>query len=294
MFSKNKSGGELMEKVGVALLNYNGYEDTINCIETLFEQQDIILSIVIVDNDSTNNSFDVIKEFVDINRKHNDIEIIRTESNLGFARGNNVGIDYLRNMKDCNFVFVLNNDTLIKDSFTIKRLVGLYSKGIGVINPACCDFEGNFQKPYRVSQGNMWNDYFQAIILTIWQIIKGIINIDYSIHKRNDRMFDHKQFKYIIQGNAYILTPDFFKYYSQIYPKTFLYFEELFLLWYLQKAGLKTIYDDKTIILHKESGCVPKTTRSYKIRKGNYMLKSIVFGTTLLFMKLEKIQREFN
>ena len=59
---------------------------------------------------------------------------------------------------------------------------------------------------------------------------------------------------YVIQGSAYILTADFFRYYKQIYPKTFLYGEELNLAWYLKKIGLKTTIALNTKILHKEGG----------------------------------------
>lgn len=283
-----------MKKIGVVLLNYNGYEDTINCIKTLINQKNVNMSLVIVDNKSINDSYKILKDFVKEYEEKYDITVMSTNSNLGFARGNNVGIRFLRNDKNCDFVFILNNDTLVKDPYAIEKLMALYHEGVGVINPKCCDFDGVFQRPYRVSNGNMIKDYFQAIALTIWQIAKGIINVDYSIHKRKESNFNYNEYKYIIQGNAYILTPDFFKYYSQSFPGTFLYCEELFLLWYLQKANLSTVYDDNTTIWHKESGSVKSTTQKYKLSKGKNMLKSIVRGTPLLFMSMNGIQRKYN
>lgn len=280
-------------KLGIVVLNYNGYQDTINCVRTINEQCGLNIIVCIVDNASVNDSVSQIRKFIDKEEFNIDIFLVENSDNLGFAKGNNVGIKFLRE-KRCDFVFVLNNDTLLTSKSTLKELLNMYDPSIGLINPACEGFNGEFQEPYRLSQGDMKRDYIQALTLTVWQIFKGIFNIDYSIHKHKDKQFVPNEYKYIIQGNAYILTPSFFENYNQIFPETFLYFEELYLLWYLQKAGLRTVYNEKVIIKHKEAGNSEKTSHGYKFKKGSYMLKSVLLGLKIIFASKEKIQEKYN
>ena len=176
-------------RLGIVLLNYNGYQDTINCVKTINEQQGVNIIVCIVDNASINDSVPQIRNYINNTHLNFDIFIIENPHNLGFAKGNNVGIKFLRN-KHCEFIFVLNNDTLLTDGLSLKRLLNMYSPGIGLINPACEGFNGEFQEPYMLSQGNMKKDYIQAFSLTAWQIFKGVFNIDYSIHKHNGKKFN--------------------------------------------------------------------------------------------------------
>lgn len=280
-------------KLGIVILNYNGYIDTINCVKSINEQKNIDIEVCVVDNASANNSVQELKEFIKNTNFNYDVTLIENSTNEGFARGNNVGIKFLREKK-CNFVFVLNNDTLISNEHALERLMCMYTPGIGLINPACEGFNGEFQEPYRLSNGNMRMDFLQAIALTCWQFFKGVFNLDYSLHKHSVQKFSPENYKYIIQGNAYILTPDFFKNYKQLFPKTFLYFEELYLLWYIQKANLRTVYNEDVIIMHKEAGSARKTTHKYKMKKAYYMFRSIMLGAELLFDSKETIQNKYN
>jgi GT2 family glycosyltransferase len=281
------------KKIGIVLLNYNGYVDTINCLESIYQQKGINASVCIVDNASLNSSVKKIKQFLENAPAPFEVKMIVNSENLGFAKGNNIGIKYLR-QKGCDYVFVLNNDTLLTKDNSLITLIDMDKKDVGVINPACSGFNGEFQEPYMLSQGKMFSDYIKALALTLWQIMKGIVNSDYSIHKHKQKAFNPKEHKYIIQGNAYILTPAFFENYTQIFPNTFLYFEELYLLWYLQKAGLSTVYNENVIILHREAGSEKKTTHSYKMRKAFNMMKSVLKGAGLIVMSREVIQKKYS
>ncbi|MDP3888794.1 MAG: glycosyltransferase family 2 protein [bacterium] len=101
-----------MSKNFVIILNYNGADYTIKCIDSLLKIPSL-LKIVVVDNNSSDNSILLIK------RKFPWIAVIKNDVNLGFAAGNNVGINYaLRN--GAGSVLLLNNDTLCLGS--IKKL----------------------------------------------------------------------------------------------------------------------------------------------------------------------------
>lgn len=281
------------QAIGVVLLNFNGFEDTINCIKSIENQVGIKIEICVVDNASINESVEKISKYITENIFKHKITLIENKKNEGFARGNNVGIKYLRS-QGIEFIFVLNNDTLMTENDSLKKLIDSYRPGVGVINPACVGFNGEFQEPYRLSQGNMIKDYCQALALTGWQVFKAIFNVDYSIHKHTNKAFVPDEYKYIIQGNAYILTPDYFREYKQLFPKTFLYFEELYLLWYLQKANLTTVYCENIVIKHKEAGSDKKISHYYKLKKAKCMVASVVRGFVLLPKNKDQINRCYN
>ena len=92
--------------VGVVLLNWNGGEHTIPCIESLLKGSVIPWKIVVVDNGSNDGSPDIISD------KFPEIYLIRNTKNRGFTGGNNQGIDYLLS-KDIDYIWVLNNDTIV-------------------------------------------------------------------------------------------------------------------------------------------------------------------------------------
>lgn len=94
-------------KINIIILNWNGWEDTINCVNSLQETDCAEpYKIIIIDNCSTDDSVKRIKEAFP------DIELIQNDSNLGFGGGCNTGL--LLSMKNnTEFVWLLNNDTTV-------------------------------------------------------------------------------------------------------------------------------------------------------------------------------------
>lgn len=104
------------KKVFIILLNYKGVEDTLQCVKSLEEIDYTNYEIVIVDNASPDNSFEVLKE--NLGSKH---MVMSSGRNGGFAFGNNVGIEYaLKN--GAEYILLLNNDTIVEKDF-LKPLV---------------------------------------------------------------------------------------------------------------------------------------------------------------------------
>ena len=105
----------LNASVTCIVLNWNGWRDTIACLESLQRIDYPNLSILVVDNGSTDNSVEMIRKSFQV------IEILETHANLGFAAGNNVGIR-LALSRQADFVWLLNNDTVVEPG-TLKALV---------------------------------------------------------------------------------------------------------------------------------------------------------------------------
>ena len=101
--------------VTVIVLNWNGKELTIKCIESLKKVNYSNINILVVDNGSTDGSVDTLKE------KFPEVSILALENNLGYAGGNNRGFDSLE-ADPPKFVIFLNNDTIVDENF-IEPLV---------------------------------------------------------------------------------------------------------------------------------------------------------------------------
>ncbi|NIM19722.1 MAG: glycosyltransferase [Candidatus Latescibacteria bacterium] len=103
-------------KVAVIVLTWNGKHLTLPCLESLMDSRYPRTEIFLVDNASTDGTADAVEE------KYGErIRIIRNQANLGFAGGNNVGIQHAMD-GGADFVLLLNNDTLV-DPEMIDHLV---------------------------------------------------------------------------------------------------------------------------------------------------------------------------
>ncbi len=101
-------------KVAFVVLNYNTFQETKECVLSIEEKIDTDnYKIVIVDNESKDDSAEKIAEFI---KDRNNAVLLRNEENMGFAKGNNVGIEYANRKYKPKFMVVLNSDTeLIQD-----------------------------------------------------------------------------------------------------------------------------------------------------------------------------------
>jgi GT2 family glycosyltransferase len=96
--------------VAVVVLSWNGREDTLACLRSLAAVAYEPLTVIVVDNASTDGTSEAVRAGFP------DVEIVRTEENLGFAGGNNVGIRRALELR-ADYVVVLNNDVAVDPAF---------------------------------------------------------------------------------------------------------------------------------------------------------------------------------
>ncbi len=107
--------------VSIILVNYNGAKDTIDCIQSLNNIDYDKYEIIVVDNKSTDDSLEVLKEF----QRDNGFVLLEARENNGFSAGNNIGIEYaLKNNSE--YVVLLNNDTTVEIDF-LQKLINAFS-----------------------------------------------------------------------------------------------------------------------------------------------------------------------
>lgn len=94
-------------EVAIVVLNWNGWRDTLACLESLKRSDYPSTHLIVVDNGSEDDSARRIRE------AHPGVTVLETGSNLGFAGGCNVGIRHALE-RGCGFVWLLNNDTQVR------------------------------------------------------------------------------------------------------------------------------------------------------------------------------------
>jgi GT2 family glycosyltransferase len=93
-------------KLVVVVLNWNNVQETLRCLEALEASDFEDLEIVVVDNASTDGSVGVLRE------RYPDLPLLRNEENLGYAGGNNVGLQYAIE-RGAAYVLLLNDDAVV-------------------------------------------------------------------------------------------------------------------------------------------------------------------------------------
>lgn len=114
----------------IILVNWNSYEDTLECLHSLSGLSYSNIKIIVVDNASSGNDTELLeKEFGE------KIILIKNQSNTGFAGGNNAGI--LRGLDEgADYIFLLNNDTTVEPDFLDKLVAQAESdKKSGILTP---------------------------------------------------------------------------------------------------------------------------------------------------------------
>lgn len=123
-----------MKRTAIITLTYNKLEQaTKPFLDSLYKfTSEDEFDLYIVDNNSTDGTVDYIKDFA---KNHNNIRLIFNSENLGYSKGNNVGLKEVLN-NDYEFIGLLNNDILFTPDWLEKTLDG-FSKGenIGMASP---------------------------------------------------------------------------------------------------------------------------------------------------------------
>lgn len=262
------------EKLGIVILNYINYQETICCYHSIRGKIEKQFPIVIVDNGSNNESYEILTRTISDKNVH----FVKSDINLGFARGNNLGIYYLREKCECDFILLLNSDTVVEDKHYIERLLDCYENGVGVIGSNVLEKKGSFTQPSIVYP------YFDYSLFCLVKYYCKYYHIHFG------RKYNSKGRKGIISqiGCAILLTPDYFQFYKGLYSKTFLYGEEQILCILLSKAGLLSKFCNNTYIRHNEA---KSTSTEFQYWSRGKERKSILGYKNVLLVSCKSLNR---
>lgn len=276
-------------KYGFLILHYMDLQVTIDCVKNIiqrFGKNDI--EIVIVDNASPNGSGEALQTLFE---KNDQVKVLISSENLGFAKGNNLGFDYLKKNFDLDYMIVINNDIDIQDNKFLEKIAEEYKQSkFAVLGPDIITIhDKKHQNPahteafslvelekLRAAYEKMNRVYpYYYLKGKAVSFIKRVMNHSNTVaHNIRGR-----QLNVVLHGACYILSRDFIQKREYLFfPKTFMYFEEDILHYDCGKLGLRMVYSPSLEVYHAEDVSTDATFKSQYSKekfKLENMLKSI-------------------
>lgn len=262
-------------RVSIVILNWNGWEDTIECLESLFQINYSNFDVIVVDNASEDDSLEKIREYcsgdlkvesdffkynrdnklinlIEFNEKFNDakfhskseisdsnqIILIKNNENIGFPGGNNTGIKFALRFFNPDYILLLNNDTVVDENF-LGELVknGKSREDVGILGP----------KIYFYNKPNI---IWSAGCKISWKLSRGLqIGSGEKDHQQYDTI---KKVEYV-SGSAFLIETEVIQKIGLMDEKYFLYFEESDWTLRANQEGYGSLYIPTARIWHKIS-----------------------------------------
>lgn len=258
--------------VSFIILHYKNIDETLKCLECLqrsFSNKDI--SLIVVDNSSLSKNE---KKQIEYYTK----DVIELEENLGFAKANNIGCRYAIKKYHPDFLAVINNDVYIEQKEFIDIIEKDFKKyNFDLLGPWIDSTTGESCNPFPVLDTtekvikvinknkklvSIYNNSFLYFFLNVYIKIKHFI-------KKPNIPTNSNEFKenVALHGCAIIFSKKYYEKYEDIfYNETFLFHEEEFLYNRIINDDLKSIYDPKLKVFHKEGASI-KTKGNKRISK---------------------------
>jgi GT2 family glycosyltransferase len=278
-----------LDYLNILLVNYNNYEFTIECLESITKAKPsdtFKVRIIIVDNSDTNSSNDSLMSWckgehmniqtnfpdwvnpqncglidhqilneTDIYRnKFRDtyITVIKQYRNDGFAAANNLGINYLMNTSNWNWIWILNNDTVIEPNAiaNLGSRLKTIPDTIGIVGTKLFYYD---RPDLMQGIGGKYNPYLTTIKhIGSFEKDNGQYDLNYNYEKKVD---------YPI-GASMLVRRSLLEDVGMMNEEYFLFFEELDWTLRAKKAGWQVGFIPSVEVYHKEGGTINRTTES--------------------------------
>lgn len=266
-------------KVGIVVLNWNRPEDTLECLNSLLPNvQQRLATIICCDNGSIDGSVQTIIDwarrfFVEIELEpaksgnatllaknstgQPSFLLVETGVNLGYAGGNNVGIQYALACGTFDYIWILNNDTVVEpDALSALLAAAAASPELGALGSTIVDYD----HPQRVQCAGGCR-YFPALTITK------------PVHQGKDRnsMLQGSPEVHLdyISGAAMLVRTAIIREVGLFNEDYFLYYEEADYAKRLQRKGYRIGWCKESIVRHK--GGVSTGSRSPQNPKGSWL-----------------------
>ncbi|WP_033147739.1 glycosyltransferase family 2 protein [Prevotella sp. P6B1] len=234
-------------RLSIITINYNGLKDTCELIDSIPFSDD--MEVIVVDNASKEDEASVISS------RYPHVKVIRSEKNLGFAGGNNLGIKEAKG----KYILLINNDTFFKD-FNIEPLINRLesSDKIGVVCPKL-----------RFSWGTnpiQFTGYTPLSPITVRNQAIGFGEEDRG-------QYDTPHKTPYAHGAAMLIKREAIAKTGLMPECFFLYYEELDWSMMFTRAGYEIWYDPACTVYHKESQTTGQNSplRTYYITRNRLL-----------------------
>ena len=277
------------------ILHYKNINDTIECIKSVKEldNQESIRIIVVDNHTLTEEEHLSLKEYTE--------DIIILEDNLGFAKANNEGAKYAIKKYHPDYLYIINNDTIINQKDLLEKINNIYEEtNFDILGPfiEAPLYSGsvNPYKPLKTKEEVQRELTYQNKLLKIYEnplLYKGLLlamGIKHTFIKRREMSNAEERLSGVaLHGCALIFSKKYYEKYEDIFfPNTFLYHEESFLYHRITKDNLISIYDPLIHIIHKEGGSLDTSFKGQEREKLIFRTKEIIKSLVLLEQEIEK------
>ncbi|MCK5610591.1 glycosyltransferase family 2 protein [Candidatus Pacearchaeota archaeon] len=278
-----------LEKVCVIVVNWNNWRHTLECLDSLMEAIPCPDSIIVCDNGSTDDSVEKILQWA-ISKGEKPFQIagdksiffrstdnlaslvlITNSSNLGYSGGNNCGIRYVLTQHQFDFIWILNNDTLVAEDCLEKLLSCAQKSEAGIIGSTIV-YSSNPEK-IQCAGGCRYSP-----ITSIFHPVMGGKPLARALEIQNQPEIDY------IYGASLFIRTEVFEKCGLLNEEFFLFYEEMDFCRRARAAGYGLFWCQESIVQHKVSQSVgsPECDDKEKKIKANYHENL----STLLYTKL--------
>lgn len=243
--------------IGCVVLNYNDADTALDLLKRI-EPMEIIDQIVLVDNKSTDNSLERLKE-----QESNKVHVVCAKKNGGYGSGNNVGIEYLRKNYSCDYIIIANPDVIFDES-VIKKMINEFDEDTVIVAPLTLDSKKERQLPIAWKVPTV-KDYFLFSSIVLNKIFKPF---QYPTQFFNTDICEVD----CVQGCLFMLNNSLIE--DKLYDENiFLFFEESCIGKQFKDKGYKTKLLMNVDYIHNHSVSINKAFNS-EARKRKITLDS--------------------
>lgn len=237
-----------MPSVFISLINFNGEKDTLECLSSLenVSRKNFRLSVVVVDNASEKKFVIGKDEFKSLNPK-----VLRSEVNLGFSGGQNLGIRYSLE-KGADFVVILNNDVYLDNNF-IESLLDAFKlrHDCGLVSPKIYFAKGYEFHKDRYKANELGKVIWYAGGKIDW---KNVIAYHHGVDEVDKGQFSRLEKTDFASGCCVMIKKEVFETVGYFDDDYFLYYEDNDLSQRAKKRNFYSYIMPKSIIWHKNAG----------------------------------------
>jgi len=225
--------------LSIVILSWNTEALLKQCLESLEEGCEGIggCEVVVVDNGSTDGSSEMVRKYQIRNTKYK-IRLVENQSNLGFAKGNNIGIKQARG----KYIMLLNSDTIVQKG-SLKKMVDFLDQHgeISVVGPKLLNQDGTPQ-----SSCGQFPNLWVVFIMLFKEHFGGSRTVRYSPAVSGEVDW--------LMGAAFVAREKVFKKVGFLDERMFMYMEEVEWFYRVRKAGLKAYFLKEAEIVHLGRG----------------------------------------
>lgn len=277
-----------MSFVYIVLINYNGWEHTVECVDSIFRNSYQNFKIVIVDNNSTAelkieqnfcNDFSKNMKIIfaekgsltDYNANDKQILLIKNNSNDGFAAGCNCAFNYIRKQDDYKYVWLLGSDNVI-DKNALNNLIEYMKKANDV---ALCGsislsyYQRHIIQCAGVGIYNKWTSLSRHLLVD--KNVNVLDNLDYKKILKNKITY--------IYGNSMLFSKEFFMNMQRIPENYFIYYEELEIMQQLKNLNMKFGIALDSFVYHKEGSSTGGRAKTKSLIADYYGVRNRILFT---------------